>query len=73
MVAYSWLGERTYSATGTIVKRTVILSCALLTGCAALGIDPAEFEQLPAAIPSYTTTRLANVKVRENLTYLRTF
>jgi predicted peptidase len=42
------------------VIRTAIFACVLLTGCAALGIDPAEFEPLPAAIPSDTTTRLAN-------------
>lgn len=42
------------------MNRIVILACVLVTGCAALGIDPAEFEPLPAAIPSDTTTRLAN-------------
>lgn len=33
---------------------------SLLTACAALGIDPAEFEPLPRPVPSDTTTRLAS-------------
>lgn len=44
----------------TTVQRTAtFVSVLLLTACAALGIDPADFVPLPAPVASDTTTRLA--------------
>jgi predicted peptidase len=42
------------------MRRLSIFLAVLLSACAALGIDPAEFEPLPRPVASDTTTRLAS-------------